>query len=285
LLDAVRTRATGQEEEVNRLRTRFAGLQVAHKVTTHHAAALDEHVAVLESAMHAGSDYLQALQALTKWHNTIARQAYMTKLDELKAQKSELNEAAQADKRALRSNGTTIEGLKAQIYKLNEAARANRSALESAETTTGELNDACRATEESLSSAQSTLSNVNTTQGPSQELMRSQLRNIWLNNSLQTTEIFSHVVAELLHDVLCAVLFPFRCGDDPSSELTPDIFQPVWRAGGSIDAVRAHSAQAITKFGEYVGSLNLRASGATREKTCTVSKLSGEVRAMHLKME
>jgi chromosome segregation ATPase len=222
---------------MNRLRARFAGLQVAHKVTTRRAAALDEHVAVLESAMHAGSDYLKALQALTKWHNTIARQAYMTKLDELKAQRSELNEAAQADKRALRSNGTTIEGLKAQISKLNEAARANRSALESAETTTGELNDVCRATEESLATAQSTISSLNTTQRPSEELMRSQLRNIWLRNSLQTTEIFSHVVAESLHDVLCAVLVTFRRRVDPSSKLTSAIIQPIWRVGKSIEGM------------------------------------------------
>jgi chromosome segregation ATPase len=124
-ITALKYDATAQEDEMTRLQARFADFRVANKVVTRRAAALDEHVAVLESAMHAGSDYLKALRALTKWRNTIARQAYMTKLDELKAQKSKLSKAAQADKSALRSNGTTIKGLKAQISKLNEAARAN----------------------------------------------------------------------------------------------------------------------------------------------------------------
>jgi hypothetical protein len=52
----------------------------------------------------------------------------------------------------MESNATTIDGLKAQTSELNEAARADKRALQSAETTIWELNDACRAAEESLSS-------------------------------------------------------------------------------------------------------------------------------------
>jgi hypothetical protein len=80
--------------------------RVANKVTTHCAAALDDRIAVLES----GSDYLKAFRALNRWRNTNARQAYMAELGKLKAQKSKLNEGAQAGKHTLLSRLRLEEG-------------------------------------------------------------------------------------------------------------------------------------------------------------------------------